>query len=915
MELPTLLPAPIPRKLARALAVLFLTLFVLPATAGAQTPVFELAGAVSLVVATGQSEVLGPVLLTAAASCGTAADGRCVSTAGVIHILYAGLPLDNGVGTGITVTETVGGVTTTAPAAGTLLSGAVTVSNTPAGGQVSVTVNGGVDLAAGDEIRISGVRGQIILSPAGVPGIFLNAQLSASGDVGTFTQTSLDVARSAVGLEFILVETGPVVALREGFPSAFVQHVASGTTGPPANPRPAFGATNNTQVRIVVSQLPGRILWPQMVPSQLGGAGGVASGGSEMRLVSQDTFGTQATYEFLAADQSLSDTAQETFLINPAVCGFTQFSLQVQLGPEGPGRPRFMDSLIPSPPAEFANRTTCDPSPLVIVSGDGQIGNTGTELDNPLVVRAQDENGNPVAGARVNFAAGSSGNGSVTSATAVTDAQGLAQTGAVLGPEAGPHNFTASVNAFTVTFFANALPTQVPPLPVTTVVPHLPAGGGFLTRMAVLNLDDEANEVQINLLGQNGQLRSRQRATLAASGRLDLPGEEAERFAAPTIQWAIVGSQKPIGVEAFFDVKLSAAAPPLTAESFSASETVRRLTVPFSQAPASGGQSLSEGLALTNFSSTDNALNLQLVDAVGTVRAQDRLVLAPFGQTAFILTDLPAFQAVLGNDPLFSGSLVVDAAEALAAVGVGGEEGRLFAIPRVRTQSCWLSPFSPTKVQWIPHIPVGGGWTTRIIVTNLCAVPNPIRFETFDQAGNAVPSFLAPQATLQPGASAVFFPSAEQRVGALTVQWARLSSDLAAAVHVLHELAPSSPEATGGLLGTTPSAASTRLTLPMEFGSGRTVGLALANTTDVENTVVLQLVDAQGMVQAEDASIHLPARGQTAVVVSALPALSQFLTAQPEFNGTLVVLASQPVAALGVGSSGPLYPISVLTNP
>lgn len=293
----------------------------------------------------------------------------------------------------------------------------------------------------------------------------------------------------------------------------------------------------------------------------------------------------------------------------------------------------------------------------------------------------------------------------------------------------------------------------------------------------------------------------------------------------------------------------------------------------------------------------------------------------PFGQTAFVLTDRPAFRAVLEAEPMFSGSLIVTATERMAGVGMGDTLGRLFAVPSTRPQSCWLSPFSPRKTFFVPHIAVGDGWTTRISLTNLCAQPNPVRFEVFDQAGALQTSFLPPQATLLPHATAVFFPTGTERSGPLTVRWARISSDLGLGVHILLELAPATPEVERGVVGVADSPVVTRFSLPVGVapasgGPDRslTVGLAVANTSGNTNSFVLQLLNEEGELVAQDSSLSLPPWGQLAVRISELPGFRAFLQMQPEFNGTLVVIATEPVAALGVGGSGPFFPIPPLVE-
>jgi len=84
------------------------------------------------------------------------------------------------------------------------------------------------------------------------------------------------------------------------------------------------------------------------------------------------------------------------------------------------------------------------PGSLVLVSGDAQSASIGTRLPLPLVVRVDGTDGQPVPGVQVAFAA-VAGGGSVDSATATTDAQGLARTGATLGLTVGPQTFSATV--------------------------------------------------------------------------------------------------------------------------------------------------------------------------------------------------------------------------------------------------------------------------------------------------------------------------------------------------------------------------------------------------------------------------------------------------------------------------------------
>lgn len=98
---------------------------------------------------------------------------------------------------------------------------------------------------------------------------------------------------------------------------------------------------------------------------------------------------------------------------------------------------------------------------IVIVSGDGQGAAVGALLPESLVVVVNDSRGRPVQGQPVGFAV-TAGGGSVATASATTDAQGVAATRWTLGPTAGPQKMTATASgdgapaALSVTFSATA---------------------------------------------------------------------------------------------------------------------------------------------------------------------------------------------------------------------------------------------------------------------------------------------------------------------------------------------------------------------------------------------------------------------------------------------------------------------------
>ncbi len=84
------------------------------------------------------------------------------------------------------------------------------------------------------------------------------------------------------------------------------------------------------------------------------------------------------------------------------------------------------------------------PTTLEYVSGENQSGLTGEALPNPFVVEVRDQNGDPQEGVTVTFAV-RAGGGSLSAATAMTDANGRAESTLTLGSNAGTNTVEASV--------------------------------------------------------------------------------------------------------------------------------------------------------------------------------------------------------------------------------------------------------------------------------------------------------------------------------------------------------------------------------------------------------------------------------------------------------------------------------------
>lgn len=112
-------------------------------------------------------------------------------------------------------------------------------------------------------------------------------------------------------------------------------------------------------------------------------------------------------------------------------------------------------------------------SQLIKVSGDGQTAVTNQPFSAPLVVRALDDRGQPIAGLGVSFAV-ISGSATVSPTSATTDSQGQASVNVTAGATAGAITIRATSGALSVTF---SLTSRVPG-PVLSAASFVNAAGG-----------------------------------------------------------------------------------------------------------------------------------------------------------------------------------------------------------------------------------------------------------------------------------------------------------------------------------------------------------------------------------------------------------------------------------------------------
>lgn len=133
------------------------------------------------------------------------------------------------------------------------------------------------------------------------------------------------------------------------------------------------------------------------------------------------------------------------------------------------------------------------PAFITIVGGDRQAGRASQVLPLPLVVLVNDQDQKPLGGITVHFAA-LSGGGSMRPDSAITAADGQAETRWTLGPRGGAQAASASIPSVgSVTFTASApIPVSLPPGAklAFTVQPRNATAGVVITPAVVVTIED-----------------------------------------------------------------------------------------------------------------------------------------------------------------------------------------------------------------------------------------------------------------------------------------------------------------------------------------------------------------------------------------------------------------------------------------
>jgi len=228
-------------------------------------------------------------------------------------------------------------------------------------------------------------------------------------------------------------------------------------------------------------------------------------------------------------------------------------------------------------------------------------------------------------------------------------------------------------------------------LPV--VIPHIVSGGGFATRITLVNPTAAELSQTINFYNQNGMLASKQAFKLAPHAIIRISTPEPQRFGQTTTTWAAIGppftmppapTSDTVHANAFLELKDASTNAVINAIGFNDVVPGTAFTVPVEFEPAPPGLSIGRtvGIAIANPNSAASTITLKLLDSAGQTLATASFDVPQMGQTAIELGSLPEFKAALPVSRLV-GVVTIGSTEPVGVVALGDDYGPFYATPAI----------------------------------------------------------------------------------------------------------------------------------------------------------------------------------------------------------------------------------------
>ncbi len=367
----------------------------------------------------------------------------------------------------------VAGSTTATTSAGGLATFSGLIVNGPVGNQQVLSFSGPglTPVASGNITMIAGAASQLVIttqpSAAATNGaVFAQQPVLRVTDAGGNPVASGGVTVTAVIGSGGGALGGTTSAVTSGAGVATFTNLAiTGLVGSRTLDFSASGLTGVTSSGIAISASTATTIAAASTTSQSATAGSAVATPPSVLVTDQSgnpVSGVNVTFAVASGGGGLTGGSVTTSAAGLATVG--SWTLGTAIGPNS--LTATATGLTGSPVNFAATATAAPPANVAINAGNGQSATVGTAVATAPSVAITDQFGNPVSGVSVTFAV-TGGGGSLTAATPVTDAGGIATVGSwTLGTFAGPNSLSATVSGlpaanFTATGTVDAASTMV----------------------------------------------------------------------------------------------------------------------------------------------------------------------------------------------------------------------------------------------------------------------------------------------------------------------------------------------------------------------------------------------------------------------------------------------------------------------
>ena len=237
---------------------------------------------------------------------------------------------------------------------------------------------------------------------------------------------------------------------------------------------------------------------------------------------------------------------------------------------------------------------------------------------------------------------------------------------------------------------------------------------------------------------------------------------------------------------------------------------------------------------------------------------------------------------------------------------------------------------TPISHYTIAHFPYGGGFSTRVLITNSGTSDVTVDVSFTTQTG--IPALVPLEgqqgkqtkqhlSIARNQTHVIDSDPSERNAGPTTVTWATAVSSGPLNVFTLFDYAPASKPTTApatainGAVGAQSAVATKTFRFPVSLNGplAYNEGIAIANPNNSNTNVTVKLLLADGTVK-DTIQKTLPPNGQTSFVLTDSAVFGHDLSSSTLFNGSVAVCATQPVGLVPIGFEGGAFFTTAVTN-